>query len=81
MTLLPRRFWLLEVSSQLFSADYRIIRNYKSVMYSLPLYVHTHQVYLLEQHSESFEIWSAIIKINTEGKSLIMKLGPDVYTY
>ena len=45
-------------------------------MYSLPLYVHTHQVYLLEQHSESFEIWSAIIKINTEGKSLIMKLGP-----
>ena len=50
-------------------------------MYSLPLYVHTHQVYLLEQHSESFEIWSAIIKINPEGKSLIMKLGPDVYTY
>ena len=50
-------------------------------MYSLPLYVHNHQVYLLEQHSESFDIWSAIIKINTEGKSLIMKLGPDVYTY
>jgi len=46
-------------------------------MYSLSLYVHNHQVYLLEQHSESFEI----IKINTEGKSLIMKLGPDVYTY
>jgi len=26
---------------------------------------------LLEQHSESFKIWSAIIRINTEGKSLI----------
>ena len=31
----------------------------------------------LEQHSESFKFWSAIIRINTEGKSLIMKLGPD----
>jgi len=27
--------------------------------------VHKHQ-YLLEQHSESFQIWSAIIRINTE---------------
>ena len=35
-----------------------------------------HQLYLLEQHSESLKIWSAIIRINTEGKSLIMKLGP-----
>ena len=35
---------------------------------------------LFEQHSLSFEIWSAIIRINTEGKSLIMKLGPD-FTY
>jgi len=35
--------------------------------------LHKHQ---FEQHSESFKIWSAIIKINTEGKSLIMKLGP-----
>ena len=39
--------------------------------------VHKHQLYLLEQHSESFKIWSAIIRINTEGKSLIMQLGPD----
>ena len=39
--------------------------------------LHKHQLYLLEQHSESFKIWSAIIRINTEGKSLIMKLGPD----
>ena len=38
--------------------------------------LHTHQLYLLEQHYESFKIWSAIIRINTEGKSLIMKLGP-----
>ena len=28
------------------------------------------------QHSESFEIWLASIRINTEGKSLIMKMGP-----
>ena len=31
---------------------------------------------MFEQHSESFKIWSAIIRINTDGKSLIMKLGP-----
>ena len=35
-----------------------------------------HQLYLLEQHTEAFKIWSAIIRINTESKSLIMKLGP-----
>ena len=35
---------------------------------------------MLEQHSESFKSWSAIIRINTEGKFLIMKLdpGPDI---
>ena len=38
--------------------------------------LHKHQLYLLEQHSESFKIWSAIIRITTEGKSLIMKLVP-----
>jgi len=35
-----------------------------------------HQLYFLEQQSESFKIWSAIIRINTEGNSLIMKLDP-----
>jgi len=29
--------------------------------YSLPMHVLKHQLYLLEQHSASFEIWSAII--------------------
>ena len=53
--------------SGLFKAEYN---------YSLPMHLHKHQLYLLEQHSESFKIWSAIIRINTEGKSLIMKLGP-----
>jgi len=38
--------------------------------------LHKYQLYSLEQHSESFKIWSEIIRINTEGKSLIMKLGP-----
>ena len=40
--------------------------------------LHKHQLYLLDQHSESFNIWSAIIRTNTEGKSLIIKLGPGV---
>jgi len=40
--------------------------------------LHKHQLYLFGQHSESFKIWSAIIRINTEGKSSIMKLGPGL---
>ena len=39
------------------------------------LNLHKHQLYLLEQHSESFKIWSAIIRI----KSLMMKLDRDVF--
>ena len=31
---------------------------------------------LLEQHSKSFNIWSAIIRIDTEGKSLSVKFSP-----
>ena len=50
----------------------------KSKIYSLSMHLHKHQLYYLEQHSESFKIWSAIIRINTEGKSLIMKLGPGL---
>jgi len=42
---------------------------------SLPMNLHNQKLYLLKQHSESFEIWLAIIRINTEGKSLIMKLS------
>jgi len=38
--------------------------------------LHKHQLYLLEQHNESFKIWSAVISFNTEGKSFIMKSGP-----
>jgi len=40
--------------------------------------LHKHQLYLLEQHSGSFKSWSAIIRINTDGKSLITKLGPEL---
>ena len=43
------------------------------------LYIHTHQLYLLKQHSESYNIWSAIMRINTEDKTLIVKFGPDVH--
>jgi len=44
------------------------------------MHVHKHQLYLLEQLSESYEIWSAItcIRINTEGKSLNIKVGPKL---
>ena len=38
--------------------------------------LHKLQLDLLEQHSKSLNNWSAIIWINTEGKSLIMKLVP-----
>jgi len=40
--------------------------------------LHTHQLYLLEQHSESFKLWSVIIRINTEGKCLIMESSPGL---
>jgi len=43
--------------------------------------LHKLQLYLIEQHSESFKVWSAIIRINTEGKSLNMKLGPGCLNY
>jgi len=43
--------------------------------------LHKHQLYLLEQHSEPIKIWSAIIRINKEGKSLIVKLGPGCIAY
>jgi len=29
------------------------------------VYVHKQQLHLLEQHSESFKMWSAIVRINT----------------
>ena len=43
----------------------KLIRNVKSRRYSLP--VHINQLYLLEQYRESFKVWSAIIRNNTEG--------------
>ena len=54
------------------------IRIVQSRIYSLPMNLHKHQLYLLEEHSESFKIWSAVIRINTEGKSSILKLGLGV---
>ena len=47
------------------------IKNVNSRLYSLPMNTYIHQLYLLEQHSESFKSWSAIIRINTEGKSFL----------
>jgi len=42
------------------------------------MHLHKNQLYLLKQHSESFKSWSVIIRINNEGKSSIMKLGPEL---
>jgi len=39
------------------------------------MYLHKLRLYLLEQHGVSFKIWSESIRINTEDKSLIIKLG------
>ena len=40
------------------------------------MHVHTHQLFLLEQYSNSFKSWSAVIGNNTNmGKSLILKSG------
>jgi len=44
-------------------------------LYSLPVHLNNHELYLLEQHFESFKLWSAIIRINTDGNCFIMRLG------
>ena len=50
-------------------------------MHNSPMHLHQHQqLYLQEQHNQSVKIWSAIIWINTESKSLIMNLGPNLFT-
>ena len=41
------------------------IRTVDSRINSLHMNLHKHQLYLLEQHSESLMIWSAIIRIGT----------------
>ena len=38
-----------------------------------------HNLYLQEQHSELFKIWSGIIKVGNMGKSLLMKSSPRSY--
>ena len=53
-------------------------RNVENRLYSLPTHVDKHQLYLLEIHSESFDFWTAHMRINTEGKSLVMNVGPAV---
>ena len=38
-----------------------------------------HNLYLQEQHSELFKIWSGIIKVGNMAKSLLMKSSPGSY--
>ena len=38
-----------------------------------------HNLYLQEQHSELFKIWSGIIRVGNMGKSLLMKSSPGSY--
>jgi len=41
------------------------------------MHANKYQLYLLEHHSESFNTrWSALIRISTEGKSLIILSSP-----
>ena len=68
---------MLAIFNQNYTSD-KPIRNVKSRIYSFPVHVHRYQLYYLEQHSKSFNIWSATIRSNTEGKSLNMKLGHDL---
>jgi len=65
------------ISGQTIHISDKFIKNVKSRINRLGLHVHKHWLYLLEQHGQSFKIWSAIIRINTRGKSLIVKLDPD----
>ena len=65
-----------DISGQKLQSSDNFTRNVESRLYSLIMTLHKNQLYLLEKHSESFKIWSAIIRINTEGKSLIMKFRP-----
>ena len=54
----------LKVNPKLLPFSDKYFRNVKIRIYSLPMNLH-----------KPFKIWSAIIRINTKGKSLIMKLG------
>jgi len=67
------------ISDKIIHISDKFIRNVKSRIYSLPMHVHKHQLYFLEQHSKSFIIWSVIISINTDNecKSLKLKLGRE----
>ena len=50
------------ISGQIIHFLEKIIKYIKSRIYSfLCTYVHKHEMYLPEQRSKSFEIWSAII--------------------
>jgi len=61
---------------QIIHTSDKFIRNVQTRIYSLLINLLKHQLYLLEQHSESFIIWSAIIRINTEGKSIDYEIQP-----
>jgi len=50
-------------------------------IYNLPICLHLNELHLLEQHSKPFKTCSAIIRINIEGKSLIMQLTPGCLFY
>jgi len=48
----------------------KFIRKVKNRIYIFPMNVPKDEVYLKEQHSESFTIWSTSNTVNTEGKSV-----------
>jgi len=66
------------MSSKVIYASNEFIGNFQSSIYSLPMYLYIHQLYLLEQHSELFKIRPAIISIISEGESFTLIFGQDV---
>ena len=61
--------WIRNITCKSLNISIKFIRNVKSRIYSLPINLHKHLLYLLEQHSGLYEIWSAIKWIHTEGKN------------
>ena len=66
------------ISSRIIHISDKFIRKVKSRTFRLHMNLYKHRLYLLEQHGVSFKIWSESIRINTEGKSLILKLDPGI---
>ena len=71
--------FVIGTSGPLFTRFSELGSRSGSTILLLFTFLHKQQLTLLEQHSVCFEIRSAIIRINTGGKSLIRKSSPGVF--